>query len=81
MEKCHLEDTTKKKHNIRRDVRQTDWEGADHINPYMLASVHCTVANAFKDIINLQPLHRGQVLAFETQHVWKVKMSWYMVQW
>lgn len=73
MEKCHLEDKTKTKHNIRRDVKQIDWEGADHINLYMLASVHCMVVNAFKDIKNLQPLYRGQLLAFETQHVWRVQ--------
>jgi len=49
--KMSLRIQDKAKHNIRRDVKQTDREGADHINPYMLASVHCMVVIAFKDII------------------------------
>jgi hypothetical protein len=69
MEKYHLEDKANTKHNIRRDVKQIDGVGTDHINPYMLASVNCMVVNAFKDTINLQPLHCGQLLTFETQHL------------
>jgi hypothetical protein len=60
MKKCHLEDKANTKHNIRRDVKQTDRVGADHINPYMLACVNRMVVNAFKDTINSQPLHCGQ---------------------
>jgi len=49
--------------------------------PYMLASVHCVAVNALKDTINLQPLHRGQLFAFETQSLWRVRLPWYMAQW